>query len=81
MITGKASIAGLDNVNVGFYLDNGAYNGHFQYNFDDKGGIKNIGSYDSNGRLLNTYSPNDPRVNAIIRGNSEANQSFRMMTN
>jgi len=81
MITGKASIAGLDNVNVGFYLDNGKYNGHFQYNFDDKGGIKNIGSYDSNGRLLNTYSPNDPRVNAIIRGNSKENQSFRMMTN
>ena len=81
MITGKASIAGLDNVNVGFYLDNGKYNGHFQYNFDDKGGIKNIGSYDSNGKLANTYSPNDPRVNAIIRQVSNKNQSFRMMTN
>ena len=81
MITGKASIAGLDNVNVGFYLDNGTYNGHFQYNFDDKGGIKNIGSYDSNGKLVNTYSPNDPRVNTIIRQVSKKNQSFRMMTN
>ena len=81
MITGKASIAGLDNVNVGFYLDNGKYNGHFKYNFDDKGAIKSIGSYDSNGKLANTYSPNDPRVNAIIRQVSNKNQSFRMMTN
>jgi hypothetical protein len=88
MTYGKASVAGLDNVNIGFYTQKGQYNGHFQYNFDKGGNVVSIGTYNQEGKLLNTYSPNDPMIEQIIRDNTKENpitkqpeMTFRMMTN
>ena len=88
MTYGKASVAGLDNVNIGFYTQNGQYNGHFQYNFGKGGNVVSIGSYNQEGKLLNTYSLNDPTIEKIIRDNTRLDRitkqplvTFRMMTN
>ena len=88
MTYGKASVAGLDNVNIGFYTQKGQYNGHLQYNFDKGGNVASIGTYNQEGKLLNTYSPNDPMIEQIIRDNTKENpitkqpeMTFRMMTN
>ena len=88
MTYGKASVAGLDDVNIGFYTQNGQYNGHFQYNFDKGGNVVSVGTYNQEGKLLNTYSPNDPMIEKMIRDNTKEDpitgqpeMTFRMMTN
>lgn len=81
MTYGRASVAGLDNANVGFYNPNGQYAGHLQYNFNDGGDVVSVGLYDINKGLINTMTPNDPELEQIIRLSNERGQSFRLMTN
>jgi hypothetical protein len=81
MTYGRASVAGLDNANVGFYNSNGQYAGHLQYNFNDGGDVVSVGLYDINKGLINTMTPNDPELEQIIRLSDERGQSFRLMTN
>jgi len=81
MTYGRASVAGLDDANIGFYNKNGQYQGHLKYNFNDGGDVVSVGSYDLNGKLINTYTPSDPELEQIIRLSDEREQSFRLMTN
>jgi hypothetical protein len=81
MTYGRASVADLDDANIGFYNKNGQYQGHLKYNFNDGGDVVSVGSYDLNGKLVNTYTPSDPELEQIIRLSDEREQSFRLMTN
>ena len=81
MTYGRASVAGLDKANVGFYNSNGQYAGHLQYNFNEGGDVVSVGLYDINKGLINTMTPNDPELEQIIRLSDERGQSFRLMTN
>ena len=78
---GRASVAGLDDANIGFYNKNGQYQGHLKYNFNKGGDVVSVGSYNLNGKLVNTYTPSDPELEQIIRLSDEREQSFRLMTN
>lgn len=81
MTYGRAAVAGLDDANIGFYNKNGQYQGHLKYNFNDGGDVVSVGSYNINGKLVNTYTPSDPELEQIIRLSDEREQSFRLMTN